>query len=152
MLACGIMPNFFVQHVYYWGDRHHDIFLGPKRAARINPLASSLKAGLDFTLHSDLPITPMEPFHSIHTAVNRVTRNGKLLGPEECISPADALRAYTTWAARAGFEENIKGSITPGKLADWVVVSDNPLTISKDKIKNIKVLKTIVGGKTVYAR
>ena len=152
MLACGLMPSFFIQHVYYWGDRHRDIFLGPERAARINPLASSLKHGVIFTLHSDLPITPMEPLHAIHTAVNRTTRDGKQLGLEQCISPMDALRAYTTWAAIAGFEEDIKGSITPGKLADWVVVSDNPLTIPREKIKDIQVFETVVGGKTVYTR
>jgi predicted amidohydrolase YtcJ len=152
MKAAGLMPSFFIQHVYYWGDRHRDIFLGPERAARINPLASSLKQGVIFTLHSDLPITPMEPLHAIHTAVNRTTRDGNQLGAEECISPKDALRAYTTWGALAGFEEDIKGSITPGKLADWVVVSDNPLTIPPEKIKDIAVLETVLGGKTVYAR
>lgn len=152
MKTCGLMPSFFIQHVYYWGDRHRDIFLGPDRAARMNPLASSLKHGVIFTLHSDLPITPMEPLHAIHTAVNRTTRNGQQLGPEQCISPVDALKAYTTWAAIAGFEEEIKGSITPGKLADWVVVSDNPLTIQPEDIKEIQVLETVVGGRTVYAR
>ena len=151
MLACGLLPSFFVQHVYYWGDRHLNIFLGPDRAARISPLASALKAGLVFTLHSDLPITPIDPLHSIHTAVNRITRKGKVLGKEQRVSALDALKAYTTWAAMAGFEENIKGSITPGKLADWIVVSDNPLTISPEKIEKIRVLETVVGGKTVYA-
>lgn len=151
MKSCGLMPSFFVEHVYYWGDRHRDVFLGPERAARIDPLASCLKAGLPFTLHSDLPVTPMAPFHSIHTAVNRMTRNGELLGPDERISVHDALKAYTTWAAMAGFEEDKKGSIAPGKLADWIVVSDNPLTVDSEKLKEIKVLETVVGGRKVYS-
>ncbi|MCG8635411.1 MAG: amidohydrolase [Desulfobacterales bacterium] len=152
MKACGLMPSYFVQHIHYWGDRHHDIFLGPERAARISPLASSLARGLKFTLHSDLPVTPMEPLHSIHTAVNRTTREGRTLGPDQRISPLDALKAYTTWAAMAAFDENTRGSITPGKLADWVVVSDNPLSVPADKIKDIQVLETIMGGKRVYIR
>jgi len=94
----------------------------------------------------------MEPLHSIHTAVNRTTRDGRQLGPQECISPLDALRAYTTWAAIASFEEDIKGSIMPGKLADWVVVSDNPLKIAPDKIKEINVVETVVGGESKYSR
>jgi len=152
MKACGLMPSYFVQHVYYWGDRHHDIFLGPDRAARISPLASSLKQGVIFTLHSDLPVTPMDPLHSIHTAVNRTTRNGRVLGPDERVDPQDAVKAYTVWAAMAGFEEEIKGSITPGKLADWVVLSDNPLDTAPETIKDIQVLETVCGGKTVYRK
>ncbi len=152
MKACGLMPSYFVQHVYYWGDRHHDIFLGPDRAARISPLASSLKEGLIFTLHSDLPVTPMDPLHSIHTAVNRLTREGMVLGPEERIAVQDALKAYTIWAAMAGFEEDIKGSISPGNLADWVVLSDNPLEVAPETIKDIQVLETVCGGARVYRK
>ncbi len=151
MKACGLMPSYFVDHVYFWGDRHRDIFLGPERAARISPLASSLEKGVIFTLHSDLPVTPMNPLHSIHTAVNRLTRQGKVLGPDQRISVKDALKSFTIWAAMAGFEEDIKGTVTPGKLADWVVLSDNPEKIDPAGIENIQVLETVVGGCTVYA-
>ncbi len=150
MKRLGVVPSYFVNHVYYWGDRHASLFLGPERAARISPLASSLKEGLIFTLHSDLPVTPVDPLFSIHTAVNRITREGKVLGAEECISPLEALKTYTTHAAYCSFEEDIKGSIEPGKLADFTVLSDNPLTILPEKIKDIKVLQTVVGGKILY--
>jgi predicted amidohydrolase YtcJ len=149
MKALGIVPSYFPNHVHYWGDRHVSMFLGPERAERINPLGSSVKAGLRFTLHADTPVTPISPLHSIHCAVNRVTRQGRLLGPEERIYPYEALKAYTTDAAYCSFEEDRKGSISPGKLADFIVLSDNPLKIDPSGIKNIEILKTYLGGKAV---
>lgn len=150
MKKLGVIPSYFVNHVYYWGDRHASIFLGPERASRISPLASSLKAELVFTLHSDLPITPIDPLHSMHNAVNRITREGKMLGEGERISPLEALKAYTIWAAYCSFEENQKGSIEVGKLADFVILSNNPLTVVPDKISAIRVEQTIVDGRKVY--
>lgn len=150
MKKAGIMPSYFINHVYYWGDRHRDIFLGPDRAARMNPLATSLKHGVTFSLHTDLPITPIEPLRMIHAAVNRLTRNGNVLGEAERVSPLDAIRGVTLWAAATSFEEDIKGSITPGKLADWVVLSDNPLTVAPETVDALDILETVVGGKTVY--
>ena len=82
----------------------------------------------------------------MHCAVNRITRDGELLGPEERISPYDALKAYTTDAAYCSFEEDIKGSLSPGKLADFVVLSDNPLTVEKEQIRDIQVLRTYLGA------
>ena len=87
----------------------------------------------------------------MHCAVNRITRDGYLLGPEERITPYDALKTFTTDAAYCSYEENLKGSIRTGKLADFVVLSDNPLTCLPEKIKEIQVLKTVIGGKEVYA-
>lgn len=150
MKALGIVPSYFPNHVFYWGDRHKAIFLGPERAARIDPLGSSVRAGLKFTLHADTPVTPISPLHSMHCAVNRLTRSGELLGPDERISPYDALKAFTIDAAYASFEEKIKGSITPGKLADFAVLDQNPLEVAPETIKGIQVLQTVVGGKTVY--
>jgi len=150
MKQLGIVPSYFPNHVHYWGDRHVSMFLGPERAARINPLGSSVKVGLRFTLHADTPVTPISPLHSIHCAVNRVTRQGRLLGPDERIRPYDALKAYTTDAAYCSFEENCKGSICSGKLADFIVMADNPLTIDPLGIKDIKVLKTYLGGNVIH--
>lgn len=150
MKRLGIIPSFFVNHVYYWGDRHTSIFLGPERAQRIDPLATTVQQGLTFTLHSDLPVTPVDPLFSMHCAVNRMTKGGKLLGPEERISALEALKAYTTHAACCSFEENIKGSIETGKLADFTLLSGNPLEVPPEKIKDIKVIQTVVGGRAVY--
>lgn len=150
MKRLGVVPSYFVNHVYYWGDRHVSMFLGPERAQRIDPLASSMKEGLIFTLHSDLPVTPVDPLFSINCAVNRITREGQVLGAEERIPPLEALKAYTTRAAYCSFEEHLKGSIEVGKLADFVVLSDNPLAASPEGIKDIQVEATVVGGRVVF--
>ena len=150
MKRLGVVPSYFVNHVYYWGDRHGAMFLGPERARRIDPLARSLKEGLIFTLHSDCPVTPVDPLFSMHCAVNRITRQGEVLGPGECISPLEALKAYTSYAAYCSFEEDLKGSIEAGKLADFAILSDNPLTVSPEAIKDIQVEATVVGGRVVF--
>jgi len=150
MRRSGIIPSYFINHVYYWGDRHISTFLGPRRARRIDPLASTVKKGLIFTLHSDLPATPVDPLFSIHCAANRVTRGGEVLGPEERIYVMEALKAFTTYAAKCSFEEDLKGSISAGKLADFIVLSADLRKVSPSEIKDIKVLQTFVGGRLVY--
>jgi predicted amidohydrolase YtcJ len=150
--ALGITPSFFVGHVYYWGDRHRELFLGPDRAARISPLASAAKRSIRFTLHDDTPVTPVNPLQLVWVAVNRRTVNGQVLGPDQRITAEQALRAVTSDAAWQNFEEDIKGSLEPGKLADFCVLSENPLTVEPDTIRGIRVEQTIVGGRTVFAR
>ncbi len=150
MMRLGIIPSYFINHVYYWGDRHKELFIGPERAARINPLGSSERAGMIYSMHTDFPVTPFDPWRALHTAVNRETSGGQILGEAECISPLQALRGYTLYAAMCSFEEDIKGSLEVGKLADLVVISDDPLTMGPKQIKDIQVLRTVVGGRTVY--
>ena len=148
----NLSPSFFVGHVYYWGDRHRDIFMGPDRAAGISALRSAIDRGIRFTVHDDTPVTPVNPLQLVWVGVNRLTKSNQVLGPDERITPLEALRAVTIDAAWQNFEEDIKGSIAPGKLADFVVLSDNPLTVNPTEIRDITVLETIVGGKTVYER
>jgi predicted amidohydrolase YtcJ len=147
-----ITPSFFVGHVYYWGDRHRDIFLGPERGARISPLASALKRGIRFTVHDDTPVTPVRPLQLVSVAATRLTTSGQVLGPDQRISVEQALRAITSEAAWQNFQENAKGSIEAGKLADLVILAENPLSVEPVKIRDIQVLETIVGGKTVFKR
>jgi predicted amidohydrolase YtcJ len=148
----GITPSFFVGHVYYWGDRHRDIFLGPDRARRISPLASALRRGIRFTIHNDTPVTPVDPLLLVWCSVNRMTRDGKLLGEDQRISTYAALRAVTSDAAWQNFEEDAKGTIQVGMLADFVVLAGNPLQIDTLELKDISILETIVAGETVFAR
>jgi predicted amidohydrolase YtcJ len=150
MKSLGVIPSFFVLHTYYWGDRHRDIFLGPERAARISPTKSALNRGMRFTIHTDTPVVPMEPMRLVWSAVNRVTTSGAVIGPEQRISPVDALRATTINAAYQNFEEKERGSIEVGKFADLVVLSANPLEVDPMAIKDIKVVETVVEGKSVY--
>ena len=150
MKELGIMPSFFNDHVFYWGDYHADSILGPERASRISPMASAVKRGMKFTLHTDMPVAPINPIFSIHNAVNRVTRSGRALGQEYCIDVMEAIKAVTIYGAYQYFDENIKGSLEVGKLADLVILDKNPLTVPKETIKDIRVLETIKEGKIIY--
>ena len=148
----GITPSFFVGHVFYWGDRHRDVFLGPERAARISPLRSAERRGIRFTIHDDTPVTPVNPLRLVWTAVNRTTRSGQVLGAEQRVSVRQALRAVTIDAAWQNFEQDSKGSIEVGKLADFVILSDDPSTVDQPSIKDIRVVETVVEGKTIYRK
>ncbi|MFO1267972.1 MAG: amidohydrolase [Rubrivivax sp.] len=150
MKALGAIPSFFVLHTYYWGDRHRDIFIGPERTARISPTRSAAQRGLRFTLHTDTPVVPMEPMRLVWSAVNRVSTSGAVIGAEQRITPLDALRATTIDAAYKNFEERERGSIEVGKWADLVLLSDNPLTVDPRTIKDIRVLQTVLEGRTVF--
>ena len=146
----GILPSFYGLHVWNWGDRHRDIFLGPDRAKRISPLRSALKRGILFSNHNDTFVTPIDPLLSVWSAVNRITSSGQVLGEEYTISVMDALRSVTSWAAYQACEETSKGSLEPGKLADFVILEANPLTVAKETIKDIGISATIVGDEVVY--
>jgi predicted amidohydrolase YtcJ len=150
MKTLRAIPSFFVLHVYYWGDRHRDIFLGPERAAHISPTHTALEKGVRFTLHCDTPVVPMEPLRLVWAAVNRRTTSGALLGPEERIDVNTALRAVTIDAAFQHFEEDLKGSLEVGKLADLVVLGRSPLAEPVEALADIPVLETIVGGRTAW--
>ncbi len=150
MNRAGVIPSYFINHIYYWGDRHIAEFLGRRRAQTLDPLGSTVKENLLFTLHSDCPVTPVNPLFSIYTAVNRITRKGEVLGETERISVDQALKSFTIQGAYCSFEERLKGSIAPQKLADFVILSDNPLTVHPSAIKDIRIEATVVGGRIVY--
>jgi len=145
----GASVSFFSAHVYFWGDRHYAEFLGPERAARINPARSAVRRGVRFTLHNDTPVTPTRPLHLMWCAVNRLTAAGRRLGAEQCITPGEALRAHTIDAAWQVFLEHERGSLEPGKRADLVILSENPLH-NLGGLKDIRVEETIVAGATAY--
>jgi len=147
----GLTPSFFPIHVYFWGDRHRDLFLGPQRAERIDPARSALNRNLKITLHHDAPVAGIGMINVVWSAVNRITSSGKPLGPEERITPFEAFRAITADAAWQNFEEHRKGTLETGKLADMVVLSDDPLRVAPMEIRDIRVLQTIKEGETVYA-
>ena len=146
----GVVPSFFVVHTYFWGDRHYEMFLGQDRAERISPLRSALKRGIPFSNHNDTFVTPIDPLLSVWSAVNRRTSGGRILGENQTIPVMDALRSVTSWAAYQACEERIKGSLEPGKLADFVILEANPLTVAKETIKDIRISATIVGDEVVY--
>jgi len=135
--------------IFYNGDR----YLGTvpdHQLQYLYPIRSLLKAGIPVAGSSDCPIVQPNPLIGIYSAVCRKSETGKTVGGEEKISPLDALRMYTVNAARASFEENLKGSITPGKLADLVVLNADPSAVTPDEIKDIGVEMTIIDGKVVW--
>lgn len=152
MQALGIVPSYFVAHTFYWGDWHRDSVFGAERASRISPLQSTVKRNMPYTTHNDTPIVPPDMMRLLWSGVNRVTRSGKLLGPDQRITPLEALKSMTINAAYQFFEENDKGSIEVGKLADLTVLSANPLKVDAMTIKDIRIEETIKEGKTVYHR
>ncbi|MFM1871373.1 MAG: hypothetical protein RL398_795 [Planctomycetota bacterium] len=149
--ALGLVPSFFPIHVQFWGDRHRDLFLGPERAARINPAASALRRGMKFTLHHDAPIAGISMLQVVAAAVNRITSSGRLLGPEQRISAFAALRAITADAAWQYFEEDRKGTLEVGKLADLVILDRDPLAVPPTEIGDLRVLETVKEGRTIFA-
>lgn len=151
MRDVGLMPSFFVTHVYFWGDWHRDVVLGPERGSRISPTRSALDRGIRFTTHNDTPILPPWPMTLVWAAVVRKTRSGQVLGDDQRISVEQALRAITIDAAYQYGEEAHKGSLEPGKRADLVILSANPYDVDPQELRDLVVRETISRGETVYS-
>ncbi len=147
----GIFPSLFPMHTYYWGDWHRDSVLGPARAENISPTRWVLDAGMKFTSHHDAPVVFPDSMRVLDATVNRTTRSGHVLGPDQRVTPEQAMKSITLWAAEQYSEQASKGSIEVGKRADLVVLSDNPLTIARPALHTIRVLQTIKDGDVVYS-
>lgn len=148
----GIIPSYFSSHTFFWGDWHRDSVFGVERASRISPLRSTVQRNMPFTTHNDTPIVPPDMMRLLWASVNRITRSGKVLGEDQRISPLEALKSMTINAAYQYFEEDSKGSIEVGKIADLTVLSANPLKIDSMTIKDIQIEETIKNGVTVYQK
>jgi predicted amidohydrolase YtcJ len=149
MKQLGITPSFFPAHLYYWGEMHCEVTVGPERATRLSPSGSAARRGIRFTIHNDATVTPTLPLHLIWCAVNRITAGGIKLGEDQCITPMQALRAHTLDAAWQVFLDHERGSIEAGKRADFAILSANPLD-DAEKIRDITVEQTIVKGEIVF--
>ncbi|MCP4714500.1 MAG: amidohydrolase family protein, partial [Deltaproteobacteria bacterium] len=113
-----------------------------------------LDSGVVIPNGTDAPVEMVNPFHVLFASVTRQSRDGKPVGgwyPAEKMTRAEALKSYTIWAAYAGFEENLKGSISAGKLADFIVIDRDYMKCPEREIKDIKVLQTILGGEVVFS-
>ncbi len=146
----GLIPSFFSLHTYYWGDWHKHETLGAERANRISPTSSALKRGMIFTEHHDAPVIPPKNMMVIDATVNRSTRSGDVLGEEQKVSPYIALKTVTDWAAYQYFEDKTKGTLEQGKLADLVVLDQDPLKVPSQRIKDIKIVSTYKEGQKIY--
>ena len=151
MYNLNIIPSIFVAHVYYWGDTHI-ANLGMERASQISASQTALQNNLAFTYHQDTPVIKPNMLETVWCAVNRISRDGVLLGENQKVTPYEALKAITINAAYQNKEEYLKGTIEEGKLADLIILSDNPLKCDPMDIKDIEIIDTIKEGKTLYSR
>ncbi|QKX16521.1 amidohydrolase [Microbulbifer sp. YPW1] len=143
----GITPSFHINHLYYYGDALKDQLLGEERAQRLLPVAAAFAHDMHPTLHADSPMFPAEPFSLMQTAITRRSRGGTVLGPDQALTPLQALRALTINGAWQLGMENEVGSIEVGKYADLVIVDKNPLTTPAEQWREIRVLQTLIAGR-----
>ena len=149
MKDLNVTPSFFSAHTFFWGDRHVGIFMGPERAANMSPAKWAIDAGVRFSSHMDTPITPMRPLQAVWSQVERLSKSGALIGADQRIDRDAALRAVTIDAAWQVFMDDRIGSLEPGKLADLIVLSGDPLT--EPDIRDLTVLRTVIEGEAVYS-
>ena len=149
----GISPSFLIGHVHYWGKAFRDDIFGPEKANLLGRAASCGKKGIRWTMHSDEPVSEMDPLRLIDNAVNRSLwkEPGGALNPAERVSVEDAIVALTRDAAWQCHSEQEIGTLEPGKLADFVVLDKDPRAVPPETIRSIRVLETWVGGKRVYS-
>ncbi|MBX2874143.1 MAG: amidohydrolase [Saprospiraceae bacterium] len=147
----GFVPSFFTNHAFFWGDTH-TANLGPERANFLSPVKTADEMGIIATNHTDYPVTPPDQLFLLWTSVVRQARSGNIMGKDQRASVYQGLKAITINGAYQHHTEDIKGSISLGKLADFVVLDKNPLTVHVDDIKDIQVMETIKGGYTVFEK
>ena len=147
----GIVPSFYAAHPYFWGDWHRQSF-GDVRASFISPLKATINRQIPFTIHNDSPIVPPDIMRLVSISVNRLTRSGHILGPEQRTSVEEALYAVTQGAAYQYFEESEKGSIAVGKRADLVVLEKNPMKVDPLVLADVAVIETFSRGKSIYKK
>ena len=150
--ALGIVPSLFPMHTFYWGDYHRDSVLGPRRAETISPCGSAIRRGMRFTSHHDAPVANPDSMRVLSATVTRRTRSGDILGPDERVPVDIALKAMTLWAAWQHHEDDRKGSLAVGKLADLTLLDADPMTIDPDRLAGIKVQSTWKEGREVWRR
>jgi len=142
------IPAAFNTYVYYNSDKFH--FYGEALMKRCMAFRSFLDSGIHACAGSDFSPGPFAPLMAVQGMVTRKGWDGTTWGANQRVTVDEALKINTLHGAYASFEEKIKGSITPGKLADFVVLADDPHAVDPDKIKDIKIVRTVVGGTTVY--
>jgi predicted amidohydrolase YtcJ len=148
--ALDVFPSLFPMHTFYWGDWHRDRTVGPVLADNISPTGWALRRGMKFSSHHDAPVALPDSIRILSATVTRRSRSGDIIGPDQRVDPITALKAMTIWPAYQYFEDDRKGSIEIGKLADLVILSEDPTAIDPESLYRIKVVETIKEGQSVY--
>ncbi|MBN8184806.1 amidohydrolase [Roseibium aggregatum] len=146
----GVFMSLFPMHTFYWGDWHRDHTVGPVNADNISPTGWVRERGMKFGSHHDAPVAFPDSMRILSATVTRRTRSGDILGPSQRVDVMTALKAMTIWPAWQQFEENDKGSIEVGKLADFVLLSEDPTAIDPEKLAGIKIEGTVKGDNLIY--
>ena len=146
----GVFPSLFPMHTFYWGDWHREHTVGPARADNISPTGWARQRDMKFGSHHDAPVAFPDSMRILSATVTRRTRSGDILGPDQRVDVITALKAMTIWPAWQHFEEDHKGSIAAGKLADFVILSDDPTAIDPETLAEIEVLLTIKEDGVIY--
>ena len=149
--ALGVIPSLFPMHTFYWGDWHLDHTVGPQAGMNISPTGWALRRGMIFSSHHDAPVAFPDSMRVLDATVTRRARgSGRIVGPEHRVDVITALKAMTIWPAYHHFEEKTKGSLAPGKLADFAILSKDPTAVEPATIADIKVTETVKEGKTIF--
>lgn len=146
----GVFPSLFPMHTFYWGDWHRDHTVGPLAADNISPTGWVRQRGMMFSTHHDAPVALPNSMRVLSATVTRRTRSGDILGPHQRVDVITALKAMTIWPAYQQFEEGQKGSIEVGKLADLVILSDDPTAVNPETLAQLQVTETIKEGQTIF--
>ncbi|WP_332872530.1 amidohydrolase [Pontibaca salina] len=146
----GVFPSLFPMHTFFWGDWHRDHTVGPVNADNISPTGWFRDRGMIFGTHHDAPVALPDSMRILSATVTRRTRSGDILGPRQRVDVMTALKAMTIWPAWQHFEEDDKGSIETGKIADFVVLSEDPTAIDPELLADLRVEATIKNGKVIY--
>ncbi|MCU0955451.1 MAG: amidohydrolase [Hyphomicrobium sp.] len=152
LIKLGIFPSLFTMHTFYWGDWHREHTVGPQLAENISPTGWFVARGSRYSAHTDAPVAFPDTMRSLDATVTRRTRSGDILGPSQRVDVITALKGMTIWPAYQHFEEATKGSLEPGKLADFVILSADPTAVDPDTLDELKIAETIKEGQTVYLR
>jgi predicted amidohydrolase YtcJ len=147
----NVFPSLFPMHTFYWGDWHRDHTVGPALADNISPTGWAVRRGMRFSSHHDAPVAFPDSLRVLDATVTRRSRSGDIIGPDQRVDVITGLKAMTLWPAYQHFEEGSKGSIEVGKLADFVILTDDPTAVDPETIDQIKVAETIKEGETIYA-
>lgn len=146
-----VFPSLFPMHTFYWGDWHRERTVGPVAAENISPTGWVLARGMKFSSHHDAPVAFPDSMRVLSATVTRRSRSGDIIGPAHRVDVVTALKAMTIWPAFQHFEEDRKGSLAPGKLADLVILSDDPTAVDPETLAGLRVIETIKQGETVHA-
>ncbi len=145
-----VFPSLFPMHTFYWGDWHRDRTVGPVAADNISPTGWVRDRGMMFSSHHDAPVAFPDSMRILDATVTRRSRSGDIIGPAQRVDVLTALKSMTIWPAYQHFEEDRKGSLEPGKLADLVILSDDPTAIDPEALDSLAVLETIKEGETIH--